>query len=111
VMAHSWVVASMTSRREARTSGVLAQRSITVLMYPKHETGPAGGRAFMIDASKSACSAADPRQAATSPGSTSGRQARRTHGGRYISSHSRTSSGPLTNSQMSPSVPFTSTIS
>jgi SAM-dependent methyltransferase len=50
-------------------------------------------------------------QAATSPGSSRGRQASRTHGGSNISSHSRTSSGPLTNSQMSSSVPFTSTIS
>jgi Domain of unknown function (DUF4062)/AAA domain len=50
-------------------------------------------------------------QAATSPGSTSGPQASRTHGGRYMSSHSRTSSGPLTSAQMSSSVPFTSTIS
>jgi hypothetical protein len=50
-------------------------------------------------------------QAATSPGSTSGRQASRIHGGRYISSHSCINSDPLTNSQTSSTVPFTSTIS
>ena len=53
----------------------------------------------------------DRAQAATSPGSTSGPQASRTHGGRYMSGHSHTSSGPLTSRQMSSSVPFTSTIS
>jgi len=43
--------------------------------------------------------------------SISGRHADRTHGGRYIWSHRRTSSAPLINSRTSSKVPSTSTIS